>query len=301
MNVLDQASGEGWVLYNGDSSEVLRGVPNHSVDGAIFSPPFSSTYIYSASERDLGNVRNHDEFFEHSKFITREMLRVLKPGRLMVVHVSNMPTYQGTHGASGRYDFRGDYIRHCVDVGFIYHSEITINKNPQIQATRNHSKGLLFVQLKRDSAAMWQAWADYILVFRTPGQNPNPVAQQITEEEWIDWAAPVWWNIRETDVLPVIEARDEQDERHLCPLQLGVIERCLKLWSNPGDTILSPYAGIGSEGYMSVKLGRRFVGAELKPSYYRVGVQNLRQAEQESKRLDLFAYAEQTAVNGVLK
>ena len=292
MEVLNQESGRGWTLLHGDSCEVLKGLPDQSIHHSVFSPPFSATYVYSPHERDLGNVRSHEEFFEHFHFITQELLRVMLPGRIVAVHCANLPTYQNTHGASGRYDFRGDIIRHFVEHGFIYHSEVCIQKNPQAQAIRNHSKGLLFVQLKRDSAAMWQGWADYICVFRAPGVNPIKVKQQITQEQWIEWAAPVWHGIRETDVLPVLAAKGDDDERHLCPLQLPVIERCLKLWSNPGETVLSPFAGVGSEGYESLLHGRKFVGIELKESYYRVAVRNLMEAEAISQGSDLFSWAE---------
>lgn len=290
--VLNQAQGEGWMLYNDDSAEVLKGLPDSSVHFSVFSPPFSSTYTYSASERDLGNVRSHEEFFEHFGFITKELLRVMIPGRLVAIHCANLPTYQNTHGASGRYDFRGDVIRHFIEYGFIYHSEITIDKNPQSQAIRNHSKGLLFVQLQRDAAAMWQAWADYIVIMRVPGINPIPVEQNISHETWIEWAAPVWKGIRETDVLPVLEARDEEDERHLCPLQLPVIERCIKLWSNKNEVVLSPFAGVGSEGVVALREGRRFIGIELKPSYFNVAVANLQEAEMVAKGGTLFSWAE---------
>ena len=291
MNALSQTSGDNWTLINGDSCEVLKGLPDASIHLAVFSPPFSSTYVYSTSDRDLGNVRSHEEFFAHFHFIIEELLRVTMPGRLVAVHCSNLPTYQNTHGASGRYDFRGDIIRHFVNHGFIYHSEVCINKNPQAQAIRNHSKGLLFVQLGRDSAAMWQAWADYICVFRTPGENTIPVLQNIDHAQWIEWAHPVWNDIRETAVLSVLEAKGEEDERHLCPLQLPVIERCVQLWSNPGETILSPFAGIGSEGYEAIRLGRKFVGIELKPEYYRVAVRNLKEAEAAATMGDLFTWA----------
>lgn len=278
-NVMDQAHGDRWSLFNGDAAEALPALPAGAAHLAVFSPPFSSTYTYSPSDRDLGNVRSHAQFFEQFSYISRELLRVMCPGRLVAIHVANLPTYQTRDGASGRYDFRGDVIRHFEQAGFVYHSEITIGKNPQAQAIRNHSKGLLFVQLKRDQAWMWQAWADYLVVMRTPGDNPIPVRTDVSHEEWIQWARPVWDDIRETDVLDVRGACSDDDERHLCPLQLPVIERCVRLWSNPGETILSPFAGVGSEGYEAVRLGRRFVGVELKPAYFRAAVRNLQQAE----------------------
>lgn len=312
--VMDQAQGDDWVLYNGDSAEVLAELPDHSVGLSVFSPPFLATYTYSPSDRDLGNVGTDAEFWQQFSWISRELLRVMMPGRLVAVHVANLPTYENRDGASGRKDFRGDTIRHFVDAGFVYHSEVTIDKNPQAQAIRTHSKGLLFVQLQRDAAAMWQAWADYLVVFRAPGRNPEPVQTDLTQEDWIRWASPVWpslpedvdqvtaewadeiamacWgtkgDIRETDVLNVRQARDDDDERHLCPLQLPVIERAVRLWSNPGDVVLSPFAGIGSEGVVSLRNGRRFVGCELKPAYWRVACRYLSRVVEEEKAGTLF-------------
>lgn len=294
--VMDQTVGGGWVMYNGDSAEVLPGLPDNSIDLSVFSPPFSSTYTYSPSERDLGNVPNDEMFWEQFSWISRELLRLVKPGRLVAVHVANLPAYANRDGASGRKDFRGDTIRHFEDQGFIYHSEICIDKNPQAQAIRTHSKGLLFVQLERDASWMWQAWADYLLIFRAPGDNEVPVHNDVSQEEWIEWARPVWYDIRETDVLDVGQARENDDERHLCPLQLPVIERAVRLWSNEGETVLSPFAGIGSEGVGAIRHGRRFIGVELKPSYYRVAVRNLTKATETAEAFSLFdALEEATA------
>lgn len=286
--IMDYAEGDDWALYNGDSAEVLPTLPSHSVDLAVFSPPFSSTYTYSPSVRDLGNVGSDEEFWRQFAWISAELRRVLKPGRLAAIHVANLPAYENTHGASGRRDFRGDTIRHFESQGFVYHSEITIDKNPQAQAIRTHSKGLLFVQLQRDAAAMWQAWADYIVVMRAPGKNAEPVKTDLSQEDWIEYARPVWYGIRETDVLGAHEARENDDERHLCPLQLPVIDRCVRLWSGKGEVVLSPFAGIGSEGVGALRNGRRFVGIELKPSYFRVAARNLMATENGKDQLDLF-------------
>jgi DNA modification methylase len=294
LSVTNQAHSDNWTLYNGDSAEVLPTLPDHSVDFSVFSPPFSSTYTYSPSIRDLGNVANDDEFWAQFSFISRELLRVMKPGRLVAMHVANLPTYENTHGASGRSDFRGATIRHFIEAGFIYHSEICIDKNPQAQAIRTHSKGLLFVQLKRDAAAMWQAWADYIVVMRAPGKNAEPVATDLSQEDWIEYARPVWSGIRETDVLGVSEARENDDERHLCPLQLPVIERCVRLWTAPGDVILSPFAGIGSEGVVSVRHRRKFIGIELKPAYWRVAKRNLEAADRAGEQFELWTDDEES-------
>lgn len=315
-SVTDDTHTDDWSLFNGDSCEVLPHLPSRSVDLAVFSPPFSSTYTYSPSDRDLGNVPNDAVFWEQFGYISRELLRIMKPGRLAAIHVANLPAYKNTHGAAGRRDFRGDTIRHFESAGFIYHSEITIDKNPQAQAIRTHSHGLLFAQLQRDARHMWQCWADYVVVMRTPGENDVPVKTDLTQEDWISWAhavwpatggaevdqvsgewadrltSQVWYGIRETDVLGVREARENDDERHLCPLQLPVIERCVRLWSNPGEVVLSPFAGIGSEGVGALRNGRRFVGVELKPSYYRVALRNLRDAAHtadEPNLMDLLA------------
>jgi DNA modification methylase len=347
--IMGEASGDSWHLYNGDSAEVLPGLPDRSVDLAVFSPPFSSTYTYSPSDRDLGNVADDRMFWEQFSFISRELLRVMRPGRLVALHVANLPAYENTHGYSGRRDFRGDTIRHFEQAGFHYHSEITIQKAAQAQAIRTHSKGLLFVQLQRDSAAMWQAWADYVVVMRAPGKNDKPIpgvptgadpatlreAQNrwitdahpvwletgglgdeaipvatedlrrlweelrrtdLTFDQWWTANSPVWTTIRETDVLGVHEARDNDDERHLCALQLPVIERCVRLWSAPGETVLSPFAGIGSEGVVAVQHGRRFIGCELKPAYWRVAARNIAAAEARSLAPGLFNLEDNPAV-----
>lgn len=305
-HVMDQAFGDDWALWNGDSAEVLPQLPDNSVDLSVFSPPFSSTYTYSPSERDLGNVGSDEEFWEQFAGSAPSCC-VTRPGRLVCVHVANLPMYEIRDGASGRKDFRGDTIRHFVEAGFVYHSEVTINKNPQAQAIRTHSKGLLFVQLKRDAAAMWQAWADYLVVFRAPGKNETPVRSNLTQEngsvgspiwpiaatdqasfEWSNALNDCWYGIRETDVLSTHQARDNDDERHLCPLQLPVIERCVRLWSAPGETILTPFAGIGSELVGALRNGRRAIGVELKPSYFRVAAENCRKAEYEAALPSLF-------------
>ncbi len=288
-NVIDQAHGDGWSLFNGDSAEVLPGLPAHSIDMAVFSPPFSLLYTYSATDRDLGNSATDDQFWQHFGFISAELIRVMKPGRNVCVHVAQIPSQKARDGVIGLKDFRGDTIRHFQAAGFTYHGEVCIDKDPQAQAIRTKSKGLLFTQMRKDSVWSRPALADYILIFRAPGENAVPIHPDITNDQWIEWARPIWYGIRETDTLNAAEGREAEDERHICPLQLGTIERCVRLWSNKGETILSPFAGIGSEGFVSVKQGRRFVGVELKPSYWRAGVRNLRRAEAEAKPLDMFA------------
>jgi DNA modification methylase len=310
-HVMDQAEGHDWVLYNGDAAEVLPELPDASIALSVFSPPFSSTYTYSPSVRDLGNVSSNAQFWQQFSWISRELLRVMMPGRLVAVHVADLPAYANRDGASGRKDFSGETVQHFLDAGFVYHSRFAINKNPQSQAIRTHSKGLLFVQMKKDRAALWQAWGDYVVVFRVPGENRVPVVGGFTEEEWIDYAAPVWssarvngepheldcvprlneiWDdIRETDVLDVQQARENDDERHLCPLQLPVIEKAVRLWSNPRETVLSPFAGIGSEGVGALRHGRRFVGVELKPAYWRAACRYLQSACSQLSLLDVVA------------
>lgn len=283
--------GDGWHLMLGDSAERLTDLPDHSIDFSIFSPPFQSLYTYSPTERDLGNSRSEDEFWQHFSFISSQLRRLMKPGRNICVHVAQLGSTVAHDGVTGIKDFRGATIRHFLDAGFVYHGDVTIDKDPQAQAIRTHSKALLFVQLKRDASWLRPALADYILVFRAPGVNETPIHPDIDNNQWIEWARPIWYGIRESDTLNVVAARSEKDERHICPLQLGTIERCIRLWSNKGETVLSPFAGIGSELYQAIRFGRQAVGCELKPEYYRVAVSNLRRAEAESRTPDLFALA----------
>ncbi len=289
MNVIDQAHGDGWAFYNGDSADVLPDLPEQSIDLAVFSPPFSLLYTYSATDRDLGNSASDDQFWEHFGYISRELKRVMKLGRNVCVHVAQIPSQKAKDGVIGLKDFRGDTIRHFQANDFVYHGEVCIDKDPQAQAIRTKSKGLLFNQMRRDAAWSRPALADYILIFRAPGENTVPIHPDITNDDWISWARPIWYGIRETDTLQAAEGRESEDERHICPLQIGTIERCVRLWSNPGETVLSPFGGIASEGYVSLKHGRRFVGIELKGSYWRAGVRNLKRAEQETRPLDMFS------------
>ncbi|MEO8682854.1 MAG: site-specific DNA-methyltransferase [Vicinamibacterales bacterium] len=281
--------GDTWTLIHGDSCEELPRLPEESIDFSVYSPPFASLYTYSASERDMGNSRTRDEFFEHYGFVIREVFRVTKPGRLTAVHVAQITSTQATHGVIGLIDFRGECIAAYKAAGWIHHGEVVIDKDPQAQAIRTHSKALLFVQKDKDSSWIRPALADFILVFRKPGDNVVPIKTDISNEEWIEWARPIWYGIRESDTLNVAEGRDNKDERHICPLQLGTIERCVRLWSNPGETVLSPFAGIGSEGYEAVRLGRRYIGIELKESYATTAVKNLQRADVLRSQGTLFA------------
>lgn len=284
-----EATGESWQMYVGDSAEQLRGLDSDSVDLSVYSPPFTSLYVYSNTERDLGNSRNKDEFWKHYGFISRELLRVVKPGRNVCVHIAQVATTKATNGVIGLNDTRGELIRHMQNTGFVYHGEVCIDKDPQAQAIRTHSKGLLFVQMHKDSSWSRPALADYICIFKKPGDNPVPVVPDLTNDEWIEWARPIWYGIKETETLNVAEARTNRDERHICPLQLGTIDRCVRLWSNKGEVVLSPFAGIGSEGYQSILNERRFIGIELKPEYFKVACENLKRAEQKAKSRTLFS------------
>ena len=290
-----RVSGKDWTLVEGDCIEVLGDVVESTVDLSVYSPPFISLFTYTASERDLGNCRNPDEFFAHFGFLISELLRATKPGRLTCVHVAQVPAMLERDGYIGLKDFRGMTIAAYQAGGWIYHGEVCIDKDPQAQAIRTKAKGLLFVQMRKDASWSRPALADYILIFRKPGENTVPILPDITNEDWIHWARPIWYGIRESNTLQVAEARDDDDERHICPLQLGTIERCIRMWSNAGELVLSPFAGIGSEGFEALRLGRRFFGVELKPSYFRIAERNLRTAESLLTQRELF---EEVTVDG---
>lgn len=286
--VTDQESGTNWTLLLGDSCERLTELADDSVDLSVYSPPFASLFTYSPTPRDLGNSASRQEFFAHYAFIIRENLRVTKPGRLCCVHVQQLTMTKSTHGEVGLTDFRGDVIRAYISAGWIFNGEVTVDKDPQAQAIRTKAQALMFATKNRDSSKTRPALADYLLLFRKPGENAVPIKTDVTNDEWIAWARPVWLDVRETNTLNARVARDDADERHICPLQLDFIERCVRLWSNPGETVLSPFAGIGSEVYTAVKYGRRGIGIELKPSYWRTAVNNLRALEEERHAGTLF-------------
>lgn len=282
------ASGDGWQMKLGDCVERLREIPSASVGLSVFSPPFASLYTYSNSDRDMGNNKDYDSFFTHFSYMIPELMRVTMPGRRCCVHVQQVATRKAIDGVIGWRDFRADTVRAFVDKGWVYDGEVVIDKDPQVQAIRTKSKQLMFVQKNRDSAWLRPAMADYILLFRHPDENAEPVkpGDDVSNEDWILWARPIWYGIRESETLQAAAARDDKDEKHICPLQLETIERCVRLWSNVGDTILSPFAGIGSEGYVSLKHNRKFIGIELKPGYYNVACRNLAMANAQG---DLFA------------
>jgi hypothetical protein len=347
VKVLDQAQGENWALYQADTVEAIRGIPDESVGYSIFSPPFASLYTYSASERDMGNARTHAEFHEHLSFLLGELLRITKPGRLLSMHCMLLPTTKARDGEIGLIDFRGELIRASVEAGWIFHSEVTIWKDPVTAMQRTKALGLLHKQLKKDSCMSRQGIPDYLCTFRRPGENLERVTHPdtITEmrsasgaddsylivspifpvERWQRWASPIWsvteerdWNgfqpwatasgvddegfavycspnesnqdkrgILAGDTLQRESAREERDERHVCPLQKEVIRRGVLLWSNPGDVVFDPFAGIGSAGFVACREGRKFIGIELKRSYYEQAVKNLRGALKQTSLLDL--------------
>lgn len=287
----DETTGDGWRLLLGDSCERIQEIPDNSIDLSIESPPFISLYTYTPTERDMGNSATSEQFFKQYGIIISEKLRITKPGRNTCVHVQQVGATKGTDGYIGIKDFRGDVIRAYIEAGWIFHGEVTIDKNPQIQAIRKKVKGLMFVQLEKDSVANRPGFADYILIFQKPGDNEIPVKPECTREEWIQWAHPVWYDINETDVLNTDMAKGQDDERHICPLQLGLIERCIRLWSNRGEMVFDPFNGIASTGYEAVKNGRRYTGIELKPEYYKTSIHNLNNAERLSGSDDLFSWA----------
>jgi hypothetical protein len=281
MKVLDQVVAERFALYHGDAVEVVRGLPTASVDYSVFSPPFASLYTYSDSPRDMGNCRNADDFAAHFAHLVPDLLRVTKPGRLLSFHCMLLPTSKVRDGHIGLADFRGDLIRAFTAHGWIHHSEVVIWKDPVTAMQRTKAIGLLHKQLKKDSCLSRQGIPDYLVTMRAPGVNPEPVSHTndtFPVSEWQRIASPVWTDIDPQDTLQYRSAREHEDERHICPLQLEVIRRALRLWSNPGDIVLSPFAGIGSEGVVALEMGRRFVGVELKGSYYEQAKANLQHA-----------------------
>lgn len=281
-----------YALYHGDCVEVLAQLPDASVDFSVYSPPFSSLFIYSDSERDMGNCDNDDEFFEQYSYAIREKYRVTRPGRLTAVHCSDLPRSKEAHGHIGLYDFPADVRAAHEAAGWTYASKITIWKDPVTEMQRTKSLGLLYKQLKKDSTRSRQGLPDYVLVFRkTPDDEADAVPVTKSEEDfpvstWQQWASPVWMDINQTDVLNVRGARSQNDERHICPLQLDLIERAIRLWSNPGDIVLSPFMGIGSEGVVAMRTGRRFVGVELKDAYYAQAVGHISQQAAQPSLLD---------------
>jgi DNA modification methylase len=271
-----------WQAYHADTVEVAQSMPDESVDFSIFSPPFASLYTYSNSPRDLGNVKSDEEFFAHYAFLIREQFRVMAAGRLVSIHCMLMPTSKERDGYIGLRDFRGDIIRAYQAAGFIYHSEVVIWKDPVTAMQRTKALGLLHKTIRKDSAMSRQGIPDYVVTMRKPGTNVKPIAHEgdsFPVSRWQRYASPVWMDIDPSDTLQYRSAREHDDERHICPLQLGVIRRCVELWSREGDTVWSPFMGIGSEGVVALEMGRRFIGAELKTSYFEQACRNLEAAK----------------------
>ena len=287
--------GNNWAVYLADCIEIMNGLPEGIVDLAVFSPPFSDLFVYSDSERDMGNCGSHDEFMEHYAYFTRALYRVLKPGRVACVHCSDLPARKSKDGFIGLHDFGGDLIRAHQDAGWVYHARCTIWKDPVIEMQRTKALGLLYKQLKKDSSRSRVGMPDYMLFFRKDQENPDPIThdpEDLPVSMWQELASPVWMRVNQTKVLNGRQAKGQQDERHICPLQLDVIERCITLYSNPGDLVLDPFNGIGSTGYQAVKMGRKYIGIELKPEYARQAAKFLEQAEGSAASLfDLEAVA----------
>ncbi len=290
--VIEQRISDRAALYHGDSCEIMTGLPDNSIDYAVYSPPFASLYTYSNSDRDLGNCRSREEFFEHYRFIARELYRILKPGRNLSFHCMNLPSTKERDGFIGIHDFRGELIRAHQADGFIFHSEVCIWKDPVTAMQRTKAIGLLYKQLRKDSCISRQGIPDYLVTMRKPGENLERVTkthESFPVDKWQQYASPVWMDINPSDTLQRESAREDNDERHICPLQLQVIERGIELWTNPGDIVFSPFGGIGSEPYTAIKMGRRAVAIELKESYFKQMCINVGNAENEGEQDTLFS------------
>jgi DNA modification methylase len=307
--------GEAFGLYNADCIEVMNGMPEGMVDLCVFSPPFADLFVYSDSERDMGNCGGYDEFFDHYRYFTDALYRAMKPGRMTCVHCTDLPTRKSKDGFIGLHDFSGDLIRAHREAGFVYHARAVIWKDPVVEMQRTKSLGLLYKQLRKDAAMSRVGMPDYMLFFRKDEPNPDPVrhfsddyehypadrgaasawarengiddAEAVARmtlpvSQWQELASPVWMTVDQSDVLNGKMAKGSEDERHICPLQLDVIERCLRLYSNPGDLVLDPFNGIGSTGYQALKMGRRYLGVELKPEYAAQAAKFLTEAEEHS-------------------
>lgn len=289
MIALDQQSSDGWTAYNGDCVEVVSALPERSVDYSIFSPPFASLYTYSNSPRDMGNCRTDAEFFEHFGHLIDALARVMRPGRNVSFHCMLLPTSKERDGYIGLKDFRGDLIRAFQARGFVFHSEVVIWKDPVTAMQRTKALGLLHKSVRENASMCRQGIPDYLVTMRAPGENDLRVkhdSKQYPVDKWQKVASPIWMDIDPSDTLQYRSAREHDDERHICPLQLEVIRRGIDLWTNPGEVVLSPFMGIGSEGFVALEMQRRFVGVELKRSYFEQATRNLASAVTQH---DLFA------------
>jgi DNA modification methylase len=281
---------ENYTIINGDCVIECGNMESESIDYSIFSPPFSSLYTYSNSYQDMGNCRTDEEFFIHFGFLVKELYRIMRPGRLISFHCMNLPTSKTRDGYIGIKDFRGDLIRAFQNEGFIYHSEVCIWKDPVIAMQRTKALGLLHKQLKKDSCMSRQGIPDYLVTVRKPGENLFPVKHtndSFPVGDWQKYASPIWDDINPSDTLQFRTAKENNDEKHICPLQLDVIKRALRLWSRDGDTVLSPFMGIGSEGYCSLEAGRKFIGVELKKSYFEQASRNLQNLSKQETLFEL--------------
>lgn len=288
MNVIDQAIANRYALYHGDSVEITKEIPDNSIHYTIFSPPFSQLYVYSNSDRDMGNCKGDNEFYTHFKYLAEELYRITMPGRLLSFHCMDLPMMKSRDGVIGLKDFPALMLKIFQDCGFIYHSKVTIWKNPVTEMQRTKALGLLHKQIKKDSSMSRQGLPDYVITVRKPGDNPERIEH--TDESfpvgvWQNYASPVWMDIRQSDTLQRKSARAEQDERHICPLQLEVIQRCIELWTNPNDIVFDPFGGIGSTPYVALKLGRRGIACELKDTYFDQMKKNVEIAASEEPTL----------------
>lgn len=291
VKVKKQHISSNFALYNGDSCDVLRGIKDNTIHYSITSIPFASLYTYSNSERDLGNSRTYSEFWDHYEFLIREWVRTIMPGRLISIHCMNLPTSKERDGYIGLRDFRGDVIRGMQQAGMIYHSEVCIWKDPVIAMQRTKALGLLHKQIKKNSCMSRQGIPDYVCTFRKPGENIEPVThtnESFPVNLWQKYASPIWDDINPSDTLQRESAREDKDEKHICPLQLSVIRRCIELWTNPDDVVLDPFDGIGSTGYVALEMNRKHIGIELKESYFDQAVLNCLSIETRPQQMSLF-------------
>lgn len=291
MKCLNQVITERYSIYNGDSCEIMNSIPDNSIHYSIFSPPFADLYVYSNSERDMGNCKSKSEFYEHFKFIVKELYRIMMNGRLVSFHCMNLPTSKQKDGFIGITDFRGELIKLFQDCGFIYHSEVCIWKDPVVAMQRTKALGLLHKQIKKDSAMCRQGIPDYLVTMRKPGDNPERVEhtnESFPVQIWQNYASSVWMDINPSDTLQRTSARDEKDEKHICPLQLDVIRRGINLWTNENDIVFTPFMGIGSEVYQALKMNRRGIGIELKESYYQQAVKNCENVSVDNSLIKIY-------------
>jgi len=316
--VKNQITTDQYSLFNGDCCDVIKDIPNNKIGFSIFSPPFCNLYSYSDSKADMGNSKSYKEFFDHFDFLIKELYRTLMPGRCIAVHCMDLPINKRDAGFIGIRDFPGDIVKAFKKRKFIFHSRFCIWKDPLLAAVRTKAIGLAHKQIVKDSSVCRAGIPDYMVVFRKPGENlkhvsnPNGLTKYhgsrhvpreldryigTTNQSknkrshwiWQQYASPVWFDIRQTRVLPYRKAKEEDDQKHICPLQLDVIERCMALWTTENDIVLTPFMGIGSEAFVAIKNKRKAIGMELKTSYYRQAVKNARYAKEKTEDTDLLS------------